>query len=235
MPYYNIAGLCVSYDAAYPTLRERSEKYICDPSDDAASFTVLPAEIDDMRSYTPLLTDDLREYMIMGRYFYEHLIAQGGMMLHASAVVVDGEAYLFSAPSGTGKSTHTSIWVRRFPGAYILNDDKPALCFDGEHVLAAGTPFSGKYDISVNCSVPLRAIAFIERSDTNRIEPIPEKRALFELINQTVRPASVELYTKLLHNTAAILAKTPIYKLYCNMEDEAADVAFETMRKGEKA
>ncbi len=233
MAFYNIAGFSVAYDAAFPTLKKHSEQYLCAPTDDAVAFSVSDDDIAAIRDGTPLLTDDLREYMIMGRLFYEYLISRGGMMLHASAVVVDGEAFLFSAPSGTGKSTHTSLWLRRFPGAYILNDDKPALLCDDSRVYAAGTPFSGKFDVSVNRVVPLRAIAFIERSETNRIERISEKRALYELLNQTVRPDDVGLFTQLLHNTAAILHMTPIYKLYCNMADEAADVAYQTMRKGD--
>lgn len=234
MAFYNIAGLPVCFDAAYPTLRQNSMKYTCEPAEDAVRLSVTAEQIDALRASTPLLTDDLREYMLMGKAFYEYLIQRGGMMLHASAVVVDNEAYLFSAPSGTGKSTHTSLWLRRFPDAYILNDDKPALCvFDG-CVYAAGTPFSGKFDLSVNRSVPLRAIAFLARSETNHIEPIGSKRALYELLNQTIRPDAVELYKQLLQNMSTILARTPIYKLYCNTDDEAADVAYEAMRKGEK-
>ena len=234
MPCYNIAGVPVCYDAAYPTLQKHSEKYVCAPVSDAVSLSVSFDEIAALRESTPLLTDDLREYMLMGKAFYDYLITRGGMMLHASAVVLDGAAYLFSAPSGTGKSTHTELWLRRFPGAYILNDDKPALYVSGGTVYAAGTPFSGKYDISANLSVPLRGIAFLERSADNRIEPIPDKRALYELLNQTSRPADVGLYRMLLRNIAAILERTPIYKLYCNMDLQAAELACETMRKGEK-
>ena len=235
MPCYNIAGLPVCYDAAYPTLQKHSEKYVCAPTPDAVPFSVSPDEIAALRPTTPLLTDDLREYMLMGKAFYEYLISRGGMMLHASAVVADGEAYLFSAPSGTGKSTHTELWLQRYPQSYILNDDKPALYLLDDRVYAAGTPFSGKYDISVNQSVPLRAIAFLARSDENRIEPIPDRRALYELLNQTTRPEDVSLFGKLLQNIEAILNRTPIYKLFCNMDVEAADVAYETMRKGEKS
>ncbi len=234
MSCYNIAGFPVCYDAVYPTLQKHSERYRSAQMSDAVRFSVSVAQIEAMRDGSPLLTDDLREYMLMGKAFYEYLIANGGMMLHASAVVVDGEAYLFSAPSGTGKSTHTSLWLRCFEDAYILNDDKPALTMREGCVYASGTPFSGKFDISVNRTVPLRGIAFIERCGSNRIEPLTSKSALFEILNQTLRPNSVELYQKLLQNTTAILKVTPVYKLYCNMEEEAAVVAYEAMRKGEK-
>ena len=72
------------------------------------------------------------------------------MLLHSSCVVYEDKAYLFSAPCGTGKSTHTQIWLKRFPGAYILNDDKPAIRIMEDGVYAFGTPFSGKTDLNVN-------------------------------------------------------------------------------------
>lgn len=233
MDYYNIAGIPVCFHAQYPTLQRHSEQYRCAPTDDAVPFSVLPEEIAAIRERTALLTDDLREYMIMGERFYSFLISRGGMMLHASAVVKDGEAFLFSAPSGTGKSTHTSLWLQHFPGAYILNDDKPAILLSDGKVYAAGTPFSGKFNISVNRTVPLRAIAFLRRSETNRIERLSGRQALFEILNQTVRPSDVERYSMLLQNTSQILSKTPIYQLYCNMDVQAAEVAYAGMRKGE--
>ena len=233
MQHYTIADLSVCYDAAYPTLQTRSVKYASPPEKIVSPLSATAAEIEKMRDDTPLLDDDLREYMIMGRKFYELLIEHDGMMLHASAVVVDDRAYLFSAPSGTGKSTHTALWLKQFGArAYILNDDKPAIRVTDGTAYAFGTPFSGKYDLSENRRVPIAGIAFIERSETNTIDVMPQKRAIFELLNQTVRPRSTDLYARLLHNLDAILRCTPVYTLRCNMQDEAALVSYETMRKG---
>ena len=197
------------------------------------TLSVDPAQIEAFRPISPGLNDDLREYMLMGKAFYEKLIEFGGMMLHASAVVVDDRAYLFSAPSGTGKSTHTELWLRLFgTDAYILNDDKPALRVVDGTLYAYGTPFSGKYDISENRRVPLAGIAFIERSETNSIARMAQNKAIYSLLNQTARPASVSLYSVLLQNLDRVLRLTPIYQLKCNMDIEAAHVAYETMRKG---
>ncbi len=232
MQQYIIAELPVAYDAAYPTLRRNSEKYRSEiPA--ATMLRVVPEELEALRKKSPLLNDDLREYMLVGKAFYHHLLRFRGLMLHASAVVVDNEAYLFSAPSGTGKSTHTSLWLEYFgEKAYILNDDKPAIRLFPDGVYAYGTPFSGKYDISVNAKVPLRGIAFIERSETNYVERQTKKQALYSILNQTARPEDVSLYTLLLSTVGELLERVNVFTLHCNISREAVSVSYEEMRKG---
>ena len=168
----------------------------------------------------------------MGSEFYDALISYGGFLLHSSAVVYKEKAYLFSAPSGTGKSTHTQLWLKRFDGAYILNDDKPAIKIQKNGFFAFGTPFSGKTDLNINKCVPLGGICFIERSDKNYIEKIPSDEALFRLLNQTVRPYGQNKMDILLKILDKLINTMPIYKLHCNMDSEAADVAYNGM-KGE--
>lgn len=232
MQQYVIAELPVAYDAAYPTLRRNSERYRSDTPPEAM-LCVVPEELEALRKKSPLLNEDQREYMLIGKAFYHHLLRYHGLMLHASAVVVDNEAYLFSAPSGTGKSTHTSLWLEHFgEKAYILNDDKPAIRIFPDGVYAYGTPFSGKYDISVNAKVPLRGIAFIERSESNDLERQTKKQAMFSILNQTARPEDVMLYTQLLATVGELLDRVNVFTLHCNISREAVSVSYEGMRKG---
>ena len=229
---YVIAELPVAFETEYPTLRRNSEKYRADVRT-AALLSYSPEEFEALRQTSPLLTDDLRDYMLIGKAFYYHLLRYNGLMLHASAVVVDNEAYLFSAPSGTGKSTHTSLWLEYFgKRAFILNDDKPAIRLFDDGVYAYGTPFSGKYDISANVKVPLRGIAFIERSETNTIERQTKDQALYNVLNQTARPAQLDLYTKLLSSVGDLISRVNVYTLHCNISTDAVSVSYEEMRKG---
>ena len=167
MALYKIADIITEYRARGSMLRGRSEKYgIGDDVQPEISFDITDEEIISYRRKTPLLNDTEREYMIAGAKFYKELISFGGMMLHSSAVVLDGEAYLFSAPSGTGKSTHTSLWLQHFGDrAFILNDDKPAIRVTDNGIFVYGTPFSGKNDISENTGVPLKAVAVLSRGE----------------------------------------------------------------------
>lgn len=174
------------------------------------------------------------EYIWTGYEFCNSLFDFNGFMLHSSAVAYENKAYLFSAPSGTGKSTHTEIWQRVFgkDKAVIINDDKPVIRADGEKFYVYGTPWSGKSDKNLNIKVPLWGICFIERSETNKIERISTREAVWMILNQTIRPPQADVIDKLLAIIDKLLKNVPVYRLGCNMEDEAALVSYEGMRGG---
>lgn len=231
MSYYKIAGLTVSMDS-FGTAKEQAEPYRCEPGhhiDIAIGQSSWPI----YKACYPDASDDLAEYMMTGAWFYKYLLDFGGMMLHASAVVKDGKAYLFSADCGTGKSTHTQLWRREFPDAFILNDDKPALRREDDGWFAYGTPWSGKTDQNVDARVPLGGIAILERAEENAIAPYRGLAATRDLLKQVNRPRAAEYRIKLMDLLDKLITEVPIWKLSCNMEPEAAHLAFETMSKGQ--
>ena len=171
--------------------------------------------------------------MCSGSIFYRYLLKYNGLLLHSSAVVVDGYAYLFSANSGTGKSTHTQLWLDYFKDrAYILNDDKPALRRTDEGWMAYGTPWSGKYDISVNTGVKLGAVVFLERDTENHIEEAGAVTAIQKFIPQTTRKLAREVNMDLmLTNLDKLIREVPIYNFGCNISTEAVEVAYNRIRR----
>lgn len=171
------------------------------------------------------------EYIFLGQLFYRHILKYNGILLHSSCVVKDNQAYLFSAPSGTGKSTHTNLWLEEFKDAYILNDDKPAIIYKDNTLYAAGTPFSGKHDISKNLLVPIKGICFIERSLNNWIKEISSKQAIFEILNQTERIPYENDMTLILSHIENIVKNTKIYKMGCNISIDAVYTSFNEMSK----
>lgn len=188
-------------------------------------------ELEAYRAAAPQLSLLEHEYMWTGARFCDGLLAYDGFMLHASAVVYENKAYLFSAASGTGKSTHTGIWRKTFgeDKTFILNDDKPVIrIIDGE-VIAFGTPWSGKTDQNENIGVPLQGICFVERCETNHIEPMSPKDAIHRILDQTVRPQDAQNMSKLLDVLNDVLTKVKVHTLHCNMENEAAIVAYNAM------
>lgn len=232
MNYYSIADIVIGYDAKYDKLIKRSEPYLYNGIQCAALTISLDYnELEKSLSQYPLLDIETLEYMRVGSMFYTALIDNGGFLLHASAVVVDGVAYCFSAPSGTGKSTHTSLWLKEFAdkGAFIINDDKPAIKLVDGVPMVYGTPFSGKYNINVNTSVPLKALCFIERAETNSISKITPLKAATLILDQTIRPSEEELMDKLLENLESVVTKIPAYVLRCNISAEAAIIAYREM------
>lgn len=235
MPMYSIAGLKVFMEPRFDKTQKQSEQYKIDyaEADEADILIDYPDRaIERWGEIAPEFNDESKEYMSFGTAFYKGLINFDGIMLHSSAVVYEGKAYLFSAKSGTGKSTHTQLWLKHFgeDAAYILNDDKPAIRkIDGRYY-ACGTPFSGKTDLSRNELVPLQAICVIKRGAENKISKLDVDEALYSILNQTLRPAGETAMAMVLDIIDGIVKEVPVYELYCNISEEAVEVAYEGMK-----
>lgn len=142
-------------------------------------------------------------------------------MLHASAVEYGGQAVCFSAPPGTGKSTHTEKWVRLF-GASILNDDKPALRRESGVWQVYGTPWCGKEALHQNRSAPLRAICFLFQGEENALQPLTPAEAFPLLLSQTLFRLHREDMDRLLAAADRLLRETNVFRLICRNDDSAA-------------
>ena len=148
-------------------------------------------------------------------------------MIHSSCISYKGNAVLFSANSGTGKSTHTTIWKKVFKDdVEFINDDKPIVWLENGVPYAYGTPWSGKTDLNNNLRCPVKAIVFVERGQRNEIEEVGIKDILFTLFSNIIIPIEDKALAKrVLQVYNKILANTKIYRLRCNMDDEAAIVS----------
>ncbi len=227
--YYQIAGLTVKMDSFGRTVTQ-AEAYRCPPGPPDMCIT---CDWKALQKNQPHLSDEEAEYIATCSSFYRQLLDFDGMVLHASAVVVDGWAYLFSATSGTGKSTHTQLWRKVFGDrAVILNDDKPALRRENGRWYAYGTPWSGKTDLNVALKVPLAGIAMLERGEKNEIERFSGRPAIFALLEQTLRPRDAQLRIKLLSLLDQLLSAVPVWKLRCNRNEDAVTVSYTAMRDG---
>jgi len=167
------------------------------------------------------------ESLAVYRELCDALLDRNVLLLHGSAIAVDGLCYIFTAVSGTGKSTHARLWRERFgERSVMVNDDKPLLRFTQEGVTVYGTPWDGKHRLSRNIAVPLKSVALLSRAAENRVEPVDPLTALPVLLQQSFRSEAVERILPLVERLAD---SVPIYRLFCNMEPEAAVVAWETM------
>lgn len=224
---YEIAGLKVEMHPKYGRLTKQSESY---RSSGTPDLEVKPDPYDMERVVMDRPSEGEREYICCSAAFARKIISHGRFFLHASAVVYKGEAYLFSAPSGTGKSTHTAFWRQRFPESCILNDDKPVIRADGEQITAWGTPFAGKTNLQINMGVPIRGICFLKRGEKNQIHRLSEDRALALMLNNTWRPADSERMNLLLDMMEQVVAGVPVYEMSCTRDVEAAELAYKEMK-----
>ena len=144
-------------------------------------------------------SDSYLEQLAVYRKIAEKMIDYNTILFHGSVIAVDGEAYLFTAKSGTGKSTHTRLW-RKYLGkkAVMVNDDKPLLKITEEGVTAYGTPYNGKHRLGADISVPLKAICVLTRAEYNYIIPVSRGEVYHMLVQQTYRPADIMLMQKTL-------------------------------------
>lgn len=229
MKRYCIAGLQVDLEASGRT-QAQAEPYACEPV--GPVDLTISCDPEKVMLANPELKDlDMAEYMGTGTRFAHRIMDFDGFQLHSSAVLLDGRAYLFSAPSGTGKSTHTEKWCRLF-GARLLNDDKPVLRLQDGVWTAYGTPWSGKHDLSIPTGVPLGAIAFLQRGDENTIRRLEPGDAVTYMISQAPRYLNGEQMVRQLALLDKLLQTIPVYLLRCRNEDAAAYVSAKAMREG---
>ena len=192
---------------------------------------------EDIKEGIPIrhFSDAYLETLAVYRKIADCLLSCDTLLFHGSVIAVDGEGYLFTAKSGTGKSTHTRLWREYFgERAVMVNDDKPLLRITDSGVTAYGTPWDGKHRLSTNTAVPLKGICILARDTTNHIEPV-EPHAVYPLIvQQTNRSLSADGMKQTLSIIDRMLHVVPVYRLGCNMDIEAARVAYEGMNRLKK-
>lgn len=228
MEKFLIAGLKTEYNVRGALLKERSAPYKADfeSGETQIRLNIKGDFLEQQRKAMPHLSWEEHEYMWTCEAFYRELLNHGGIMLHSSCVEKDGYAYLFSARSGTGKSTHTHLWLKNLENTRIINDDKPALVREKGVWYACGTPFSGKTDENLNVKVPVRAIVFLHRSEENEVKPLELSRAVGMFLSQTVNPSDRSLSEKMLEILDILLREIPVFSLGCNMNDDAAAASY---------
>ncbi len=176
-------------------------------------------------------SDGYLETLAVCRAIAEKLPEYGAFLFHGSCVAVDGAGYLFTARSGTGKSTHTRLWRELFGDrAVMVNDDKPLIRMTDGAAEVFGTPWDGKHRLSANISVPLKAICILERAERNSIRRVTAGEAYPMLLQQAYRPADPEAMRRTLTLLDELSASVALWRLGCNMEAEAARVAYDAMR-----
>lgn len=149
-------------------------------------------------------------------------------VFHSSAIGCSDGGVVFSAVSGTGKSTHTSLWLREFSDAYIVNDDSPIIRLEKSgDVNLCGTPWAGTTGINTNTIIPLKAIVFLERGEKNSIEEIAPIKSVSRFMAGVSPALNAEMLRESFDTLNKILSRVPSYVLRCNMEPKAAHVARE--------
>ena len=237
-----IAGRVAAVSCLFESTRDYCRAYLTEGTPDF-SISVLPADLvfeqaaadEEAREEGLRLrkfSDPFLERAAIQRKLAEHLFRSNTLLFHGSTVAVDGEAYLFTARCGTGKSTHTRLWMQAFGNrAVMVNDDKPFLQLDEDRVWLYGSPWSGKHGLDANIRVPLKGLCILERGAENRIARISAAEALPMLQKQAYRPLEEHKETAFLQLVDRLSQAVPLWKMACNKNPDAAHIAFEAMHK----
>lgn len=167
----------------------------------------------------------LLQYLIT-YYIMEH---QDAILMHGSSIKYLDKGFIFTAPSGTGKSTHTKMWVDQGVAEHI-NDDKNLVVLKEGKLYLYGNPFSGKHHRDHNIVAPLEAVIFVEQAPVNEVSKIKTSVAFYKIMRQLVRPNTskeAQAWDKVTH----VLFSLPYYVLKCDPTLEAYKVMKETMDK----
>ena len=162
------------------------------------------------------------------------VIAGGGFVLHSSYIDVGGKAILFTAPSGTGKSTQADLW-NQLRGAEIINGDRAAVrrveTNAGEVIMAEGIPFAGSSCYCLNRSLPVEAIVFLEQAPVTTIKRLYGHQAFSAIWKGcTVNSWNRQEMEKLSETVLQAAGSIPVFHLACT-PDESAIVALEKALK----
>lgn len=179
----------------------------------------------------PFFSEGQLEITAVYRKIAEQLPLFDGFVFHGSAVAKDDKAYLFTAVSGTGKTTHTNLWLKNIKGSYIVNGDKPIIRFLDGNAFVYGTPWSGKERKNKPVRVPLYSLCLLSRGDKNEIEKVEFSCLSTTLLMQTYRPKNASSLLKTADLLNLLKNAVKFYKLKCNMEDEAAIISYEGMKE----
>ena len=236
MARYRIADLSVEIPNDSAWLQRIAQDYRVDddlPPD--MTLSVDEAELDRHTALMPHIPQDVLKAHLYGVSFFRGQLAFDAFSFHASALMMDGGAYLFSAPSGTGKSTHARLWKQRFgERVSVLNDDKPTLRLTDNGCRVYGTPWCGKHQINTNDSADLKAIVFLKRGSDNRIRRLHGNdviRAVLEQCLCDIRTS--EQMVRLMNMLDRVLSDTPVYELVCTVDDAAAQLVYDTVQREE--
>nr|WP_027870312.1 hypothetical protein [[Eubacterium] cellulosolvens] len=228
----NIKFNMVDVEPGKHIVRATYRDYIRNGIETDVDIKVTSDEIDKAKTEFDIADDGVGVETAAIRKIYETLPDFDAFVMHAASLSVDGKAYAFSAASGTGKSTHMNLWMRKFEGrCRVVNGDRTIFRRDGEgRLLACGSPWCGKEKWQSDIMVPLQGICYIERGSVNKVRRLDAPEASAKLLNSTLIPGDAGQLVKLMKLMDWVANHVPVFVAEVNMEPEAADVVYEAMK-----
>lgn len=227
-----IADRIIYIDNLYPESQDFFKDYLIEelPYDLRISCEQADIEAERQQCLENSFSSSYLETLVILRKISEKFPLDKRVLMHGASIAYAGKAFLFTAPSGTGKSTHIRLW-RKYLGdkVQIVNGDKPFISLDDSQPLIYGTPWAGKERWQRNCQEELHGICIIERGTTSSIRKLSPAEALPFLLKQIYLPAEAISAGSTLELLDSLLKKVPLYLLTCDISEDAVRCSFEAL------
>lgn len=226
--YIEIAGIKIGFQCSYTYSSKICEEYKIDIQNTDFCVKVEKQEVENEKKYFPEYSDGYLESLCLFRKIAEMLPQYDCVVFHGAAITYDDQGIIFTAPSGTGKSTHIALWKKYLGDKVdIVNGDKPILSIKDGDVMVSGCPWAGKEKWHKNRTVKLKALCVLKRGKTNRILKVSAYEVLYDLMAQVYLPQNKQAAERTLEIMDYILSNIPIYVLECDVSELAVSTSFE--------
>lgn len=227
----SVAGLNIGIEYTHKYVARMCRKYLTD-ADPMFTVTSTPTdwEAERLAAEDENITDGAIEFTCIHREIAKRLPDYDAFLMHGAAMSAGGKGYLFTAPSGTGKTTHIRLWQECFPEEVgCINGDKPIVRkIDGQFYFC-GTPWRGKERYGTPVMLPVGGICLLERAKDNTIHKVTAAEIFPQLSHQVYFQRDQKRLLKFLSLFDELLSSAPIYRMGCNMDPSAARMSFAAM------
>lgn len=232
--FCQIAGIKYEIEYKYPYIEKKFKDYIIEKvekSDDVYQISYTDKDFERwMDSNLEIKEPAYIEFNCIMEKIATDLPNRDMLLMHGATIEYNGKAYIFTAPSGTGKSTHIKLW-KEYLGdkVNVINGDKPEVSFEDGKVYVHGAPWCGKEGWQINTSAPLAGVCLVERGETNSIETINPGESIETFIVQLYISDEPDYLIKIVDLFAKMTEAVPFYKLTCDISEDAAKCSFEEL------
>ena len=228
------AGVVIEIDTVSSCVCVLCRDYLLEGNPDI-KVKITKVDIENELKLSPIRKKDYVSAELAAAYrkIVEAALDYNFLLMHGAAIADGEESFVFSAPSGTGKTTHIKLWLQKSKNAMVINGDKPLIRVLDNSVVVCGTPWSGSEHMNTNIVKPLKSIVFMERGDDNFIEEISFSQAYLRLLEQTYMPREEVKARKMLSLLLSLNGKLSFYRFrFNNYKEDCFDVAYNTLRSG---
>ena len=221
-----IAGIPVRIESRYGSTRQLYRDYL---TSRPPWVTVSASEKEMEAEGQP--TPEENEQLYIYRKIALLMMDYNAFLMHAAVINIDGQGVVFTAESGTGKTTRVMLWKKAFGKRMkVVNGDKPILRFVNDGLFACGTPWRGKEHLGENTSVPMKAVCFLQRGEEVSLKRMEAKEIMLRLFKQVLVPSNPKLMGVFMYLMERFIKEVPFYLYTCNMYKEEPAKLWEQMK-----